>query len=351
MNGRTETIMAPAAQVGKASYRSETAFLRKQSAWRPLEIAFWLLPIIAYFVLPKQMVLLSRVAVMGLFAMSLDLILGYAGLISLGHAAFFGLGGYTAGLLATRGFGEPVSLLLAGGLVAGAMGFVTSFLVMRGTDLKRLMVTLGICLMLMEIANKMRWLTGGADGLQGVVVQPIFGVWSFDLYGRAAYIYSMIVLFLAFLLVRRITHSPYGLALRGIKENERRMHALGTPVTRRLVVAYTLSAILAGVAGALLTETTQFVSLDVLSFDKSSEVLLMVVLGGAGTLYGGVIGALALIVAQYYLSGISPEYWQFWVGIAFIVLVFFARGGLVGLGASAFSRLFRRRAATAGEGG
>jgi branched-chain amino acid transport system permease protein len=326
----------------KLRYAPEADRLKAAASWRPPEVAFWLLTVAAYFILPKQLVLLSRVAVMGLFALSLDLILGYAGIISLGHAAFFGLGGYTAGLLAQHGFGEPVSGLVIGGLVAALLGFATSFLVLRGSDLTRLMVTLGICLMLFEVANKMRWLTGGADGLQGISLWPILGIWSFDLYGRTAYGYSIIVLFLIFFLVRRVIHSPYGLALRGIKENERRMHALGTPVARRLVVAYTMAAALAGLAGALLTQTTQFVSLDVLSFGKSAEVLLMVVLGGAGTLYGSLIGALALIVAQYLLSGISPEYWQFWIGIAFIALVFLARGGLMGLAQRALALLHAR---------
>jgi branched-chain amino acid transport system permease protein len=324
----------------KLRYAAEADRLKAVASWRVPEIAFWLLTIAVYFLLPHQLVLLSRVAVTGLFAVSLDLILGYAGIISLGHAAFFGLGGYAAGILAQHGWGEPLSGLLVGGFVAALVGFATSFLVLRGSDLTRLMVTLGICLMLFEAANKMRWLTGGADGLQGITLWPIFGIWSFDLYGRTSYVYSLIVLFLIFLLVRRVIHSPYGLALRGIKENERRMHALGTPVAKRLVVAYTMAASLAGVAGALLTQTTQFVSLDVLSFARSAEVLLIVVLGGSGTLYGGLIGSLALIVAQYLLSGISPEYWQFWIGIAFIALVFLAKGGLMGLakGALAFVR-------------
>jgi len=346
-----ETTSTPAALAWQERYRAESQYLRAAASWRPLEIVFWLLPIAAYFLLPHQLLLLSRVAVSGLFALSLDLILGYAGVISLGHAAFFGLGGYAAGLLAQQGFGEPVSGLVIGGLVAAILGFATSFLVLRGSDLTRLMVTLGICLMLYEVANEMRWLTGGADGLQGIVVWPVLGIWTFDLYGRTAYVYSMVVLFLSFLIVRRIIHSPYGLALRGIKENAGRMHALGTPVARRLVVAYTIAAALAGVAGALLTETTQFVSLDVLSFDKSAEVLLIVVLGGAGTLYGGILGSLALIVSQYLLSGISPEYWQFWVGIAFILLVFFARGGLMGLGQrglSALQKWTRSRVARSG---
>ena len=336
---------APAKDSGDIKFKAEAEYLRAKASWRPYELVFWILPIAAYFLLPKQLVLLSRVAVMALFALSLDLILGYAGIISLGHAAFFGLGGYTAGLLAQHGFGEPISCLLLAAFTAAILGFATSFLVMRGSDLTRLMVTLGICLMLMEAANKMRWLTGGADGLQGIAVSPVLGIFTFDLVGRTAYIYSMVVLFLVFLLIRRIIRSPYGLALRGIKENERRMHALGTPVARRLVVAYTIAAALAGLAGALLTETTQFVSLDVLSFDKSAEVLLMVTLGGAGTLYGGIIGALALIVAQYLLSGISPEYWQFWVGVAFIALVFLARGGLVGLGVRGVASFSRGRGA------
>ena len=326
----------------KFRYAPEADRLKAAASWRLPEVAFWLLTVAAYFLLPRQLVLLSRVAVMGLFALSLDLILGYAGIISLGHAAFFGLGGYAAGILAQHGWGEPLSGLVVGGVVASLLGFATSFLVLRGSDLTRLMVTLGICLMLFEVANKVRWLTGGADGLQGVVLWPILGIWSFDLYGRTAYGYSIIVLFLIFLLARRIIHSPYGLALRGIKENERRMHALGTPVARRLVVVYTMAAALAGLAGALLTQTTQFVSLDVLSFGKSAEVLLIVVLGGSGTLYGGLIGSLALIVAQYLLSGISPEYWQFWIGIAFIALVFFARGGLMGLAHGALALLRAR---------
>ncbi len=342
---------SPLAQSRRIRYGTAAAPLQAAASWRPLEIAFWVLAIAAYFLLPRHLVLLSRVAIMGLFALSLDLILGYAGIISLGHAAFFGLGGYAAGILAQQGWGEPLSGLVIGGLAAALVGFATSFLVLRGSDLTRLMVTLGICLMLLELANKLHGLTGGADGLQGVTVWPILGIWGFGLYGRTAYLYSLFVLFLSFLLVRRFVHSPFGLALRGIKENERRMHALGTPVVRRLVVVYTLGAALAGIAGALLTQTTQFVSLDVLSFGKSAEVLLVVVLGGAGTLYGGLVGSLALIVAQYWLSDLSPEYWQFWIGMAFIALVFLARGGLMGLASKGLSFLHRPGPGEAGHPG
>jgi branched-chain amino acid transport system permease protein len=198
-------------------------------------------------------------------------------------------------------------------------------------------------MMLFELANKLSWLTGGADGLQGVEVAPLFGIWQFDLYGRTAYVYAGCVLFVAFLLVRRVVHSPFGLALRGIKENRRRMSALGTGVTAHLLAAYTLGAALAGLAGALLTQTTQFVSLDVLGFDRSAEVLLIVILGGAGTLYGPLVGAIAFMTMQKLLSGVTPQYWQFWLGIVFIVLVLFGKGGIVGWSTALARRLARLR--------
>lgn len=305
--------------------------LRQASSWRPAEFAFWLLPVLAYFSLPGQLLLLGQAAVLGLFALSLDLLVGYAGIISLGHAAFFGLGAYTAGLLSQQGWGEPVSGLLAAALVAALFGFATSFLVLRGTELTRLMVTLGIGLMLFELANKMSWLTGGTDGLSGIDIWPVFGTWRFDMFGRTAYVYSLAILFLVFLLVRRIVHSPFGLTLRGIKENERRMLALGTPVARRLVAIYTLAAAIAGIAGAVLVQTTQFASLEVLSFNRSAAALLVVVLGGAGRLYGALVGALVYMVMFRLLSGFTQQYWQFWIGLVLVILVLFARGGLLGL--------------------
>ncbi len=314
------------------------ARLRADRAWRPLELAVWALPVAAYFLLPGQRALLGQAAVLGLFALSLDLLVGRVGIVSLGHAAFFGLGGYTAGLLAQAGWGEPISGLVAGGAVAGAAGFATSFLVLRGRDLTQIMVTLGIALMLYELANKLAWLTGGMDGLQGVDVWPVLGIWDFDLFGRTAYVYSIAVLALGFLAVRRLVGSPFGLMLRGLKQNERRMRALGVPVRRRLVAVYALSAALAGVAGALLTETTQFVSLGVLAFDRSAEGLLIVVLGGAGTLYGPLAGALVFKVMSQLLSEATPQFWQFWMGLVLVALVLVARGGIMGV----LARLPRR---------
>jgi branched-chain amino acid transport system permease protein len=298
--------------------------------WGPLEIAFWLIPLAAFFLLPDYRVLGSQILIVGLFAVSLDLILGYAGIVSLGHAAFFGIGAYTAGLLAVHGWGEPLTGLLAAAITAAAAGFVVSLLVVRGSDLTRLMVTLGIGLMLYEVANKAAWITGGVDGLSGVTMWKIFGVWSFDIGGRTAYLYSLGVLFVLFLFMRRLVNSPLGLSLRGIREGGKRMPAIGAPVARRLRTIFTVSAAVAGVAGALLAQTTQFVGIDTLGFPRSAELLVMLVLGGVGRLYGGLVGAAIFMLAQDYLAGLSPVYWQLGIGILLIVVVLFVRGGVLG---------------------
>jgi branched-chain amino acid transport system permease protein len=297
---------------------------------KPLEVAFWLAVLAAYFLFPGYRVLGSQILIVGLFALSLDLILGYAGIVSLGHAAFFGVGAYTAGILAVKGWGEPLSGLAAGGAMAAVLGFAVSWLVVRGEDLARLMVTMGIGLLLFEAANRAAFLTGGVDGLSGVTMWKLLGVFSFDLAGRTAYLYSFAVLLACFLVLRRLTRSPFGLSLRGIRENRQRMPAIGSPVRRRLVTVFTLAAAVAGIAGALLAQTTQFVGLDTLGFNRSAELLIMVVLGGTGRLYGALIGTAVFMVAQDYLAGINPVYWQFWLGSGLVVFVFVARGGILG---------------------
>jgi branched-chain amino acid transport system permease protein len=294
------------------------------------EALFWLVPVVAFFLLPGYLVLGSQILIVALFALSLDLILGYAGIVSLGHAAFFGLGAYTAGILAVRGWGEPISGLLAGGALAALAGFVVSFLVVRGEDLARLMVTMGIGLLLFEAANRAAFLTGGVDGLSGVVMWKLFGVFPFDIGGKTAYVYSLVVLFILFLALRRLVASPFGLSLKGIRENKQRMPAIGAPVQRRLVAAYTIGAGVAGIAGALLAQTTQFVGLDTLGFNRSAELMIMLVLGGTGRLYGALIGTAVFMIAQDYLAGINPVYWQFWLGLGMVAFVFFARGGILG---------------------
>jgi len=295
-----------------------------------MEIAFWLIPIIAFFLLPNYRVLGSQILITALFAVSLDLILGYAGIVSLGHAAFFGIGAYTAGLLAVHGWHEPISGLLIAALVAAIAGYIVSFLVVRGGDLTRLMVTLGIGLMLWEAANKASSVTGGVDGLSGVTIDKLLGIWNFDIGGRTAYVYALVVVFIVFVLIRRLVNSPFGLSLRGIREGGKRMPAIGAPVARRLRTIFTVAAAVAGVAGALIAQTTQFVGIDTLGFPRSAELLIMLVLGGTGRLYGGLVGAAVFMIAQDYLSGLNPVYWQFWIGIFLVVIVLFAHGGILG---------------------
>src|SRR5262252_4527133 len=259
--------------------------MAKRTRWTPLEIVIW-----------------------ALFALSLDLILGFGGILSLGHAAFFGVGAYAAGLLAKHGIiTEPVLALLVAGLAATLVGFVTSFLVLR------------------ELANRYSDITGGADGLQGITMAPVLGLYRFDLFGHTAYIYSLVVLFVLFLLARRIVNSPFGLSLLAIKGNPLRASAIGIPVNWRLVAIYTVAAGYAGVAGGLLAQTTAFASLEVFSFERSADVLLVLIIGGIGYLYGGLIGAIIFRLMQDWLANITPQYWQFWIGLVLVIIVLVGR--------------------------
>ncbi len=294
------------------------------------EIVFWLVLAAGFWLWPSYLALASQVLIAGLFALSLDLVLGYAGIVSLGHAAYFGVGAYAAGVLSSRGWGEPFSGLLLAAVCAGVTGFITSFLVVRGKDLTRLMVTTGIGLLLFELANRLTDITGGNDGLLGMQMRPLLGRFHFDMYGKVAYGYSLAVTFALFLLMRRVVNSPFGLSLRGIRDNPGRMLALGYPVHRRLIAMYTLASVYAGIAGALLAQTTQFVGTDVLSFNRSAELMVMLIVGGTGMLYGGLVGAAVFMVAHHYLSDLNPSYWQFWLGAFLIAIVMFGRDGVLG---------------------
>jgi branched-chain amino acid transport system permease protein len=299
----------------------------RRSRWHWGEALFWLLAVATIFLFPNRYLILTEIAWLALFALSLDLILGYAGIVSLGHAAFFGVGAYTAGLLAVHHIvNEPLLALLVAGLAAMLFGFVTSFLVMRGTaDLTRLMVTLGIALLLRELANRFSNITGGFDGLQGIEMQPILGLFAFDMFGKVGFIYCLAVLFVLFLLARRIVHSPFGLSLRAIRNNPLRASAIGIPVNRRLIAIYTVAAFYAGIAGALSTQSTALASLDVFSFERSADLLLVLVIGGTGYLYGGLIGAVIFKLLQELFSTLTPQYWQFWIGLVLVVIVLIGR--------------------------
>jgi branched-chain amino acid transport system permease protein len=299
---------------------------RAHANWHWSEIAFWCLALACAFLFPSRYLIMTDIVRLALFALSLDLILGYAGIVSLGQAAFFGVGAYAAGLLSLHGLiTEPVIALVVAGLVATVVGFLTSFLVIRGVDLTRLMVTLGIALLLEALAERYSNITGGTDGLQGIEMAPILGYFSFDMFGKVGFFYALAVLFVLFLAARRIVHSPFGLSLRAIKNNPLRAAAVGVPVNRRLVAVYTLSSFYAGIAGALFTQTTQLASLDVFAFERSADLMLVLVIGGTGYLYGGLIGAVVFKMLQEFFSTITPQYWQFWIGLVLVVIVLIGR--------------------------
>ena len=299
---------------------------RAHANWHWSEVAFWCLLFACGFLFPSRYLIMTDIVRLGLFALSLDLILGYAGIVSLGHAAFFGIGAYGAGLLALHGIvTQPVLALVVAGLAATVVGFLTSFLVIRGVDLTRLMVTLGIALLLEALAERYSNITGGTDGLQGIEMAPVLGLFSFDMFGKTGFFYSLAVLFVLFLVARRIVHSPFGLSLRAIKNNPLRAAAIGVPVNRRLIAVYTLAAFYAGIAGALFTQTTQLASLDVFAFERSADLMLVLVIGGTGYLYGGLIGAVVFRMLQEFFSTITPQYWQFWIGLVLVTIVLVGR--------------------------
>ncbi len=306
------------------------AYLRAQSRWHPLEIAFWLATLLPLFLFPDYLSLASQIAITALFALSLDIILGYAGVVSLGHAAFFGIGAYTAGLFSKFVWGEPFSGLLAAAAIAGLVGYVSGAMIARFRHLTLIMITLGLGLLAYETANRAHWLTGGTDGLQGISTWPLFGIFKFDLYGYTAYSYALGGLFVVFLGVRRLVHSPFGLSLRGIRENWIRMPAIGANSRAHIRMAYTIAATIAGICGAILAQATESVSLESISFQRSADVLVMLVLGGAGRLYGGLVGAAIFMIARDQFSGIAPQFWYFWIGILLVVVVIFLPNGILG---------------------
>jgi branched-chain amino acid transport system permease protein len=304
----------------------------------------WVAAIAFFFLLPEYLSLGARILIYILFALSLDLILGYAGIITLGHSAFFGLGAYTAGVLSAKfGLTDPFLQLLSAAAAAALLGILTGAVILRTKALTLLMLTLAITAILLETANKWSTMTGGADGLSGVKTDPILGLFKFDIFGKTAFIYCLIALFLGWLVVRRLIYSPFGAMLTGIRENTQRMHAIGAPVYWRLVLVYTMSATMAGVAGALLTQVNQFVGLNVLGLEPSGDLLVMLILGGVGRIYGAFVGPVVYLIAQDYLAKQYPEYWYFGVGALLIIVVLFARGGILGIVDKLWQALSRHR--------
>ena len=330
-------------RAGSTPAQAAADFLARRHYFRWPEAAPWLIALACFFLFPERMTFGSQVLVMVLFALSLDLILGYAGIVTLGHAAFFGVGAYTVALGSLRlGWTEPISGIIAAGLIEALAGAVVGWFILRYRGLTLLMLTIAFAAMLQESGNLRSDLTGGYDGLPGLEFKPLLGVFDYDLYGHTNYLYVLAVLATVFYFVRRIVYSPFGQALTGIRENVRRMHAIGSPVHRRLVTIYSIAAGIAGIAGALFTQTNAYVTLTVFDFDNSAKVMVMLILGGTGRLYGAFVGAVVYMVLEDKLSKLSPTFWQFGIGLMLVLAVLFARRGLLGLIEDS-GRFFARR--------
>jgi branched-chain amino acid transport system permease protein len=305
--------------------------------WEPIP---WILALAYFFAFPSYLGFGTDLLITILFALSLDLALGYAGILTLGHAAFFGAGAYTVGLLAYHGiWSEPLTSLVLAAVVAAVIGFASGLVLLRTTGLTLLMLTLCTMALLEEGANMAHEWTGGFDGLPSLTIPPIFGLFEFNpLYPRTQYIYALIVLFFGFLVVRAIIYSPFGQSLTGIRENMLRMHAVGSPVRWRLITCYTISAALAGIAGGLWAQTNAYVNLTTLSLDRAATVFIILILGGYGRLYGAFVGAVAYLVLSHFLARVYPTAWQLGLGLLLVVIALFARNGVLGIADSLWRR-------------
>lgn len=298
----------------------DAASPRCAPAWRA-PLLMLALGLAACLLLPEQQGLLTRIFIMGLFVLSLDLVVGIAGLATLGHAAMFGVGAYAAGVFALRVMPDPLVGLAVGVLAGAVLAAVTGAFLLRYQGFTFLMLTVAVAQMVLSLAHKARDWTGGDDGLSGYVMGPLLGQFSFDLEGRLAALYALAVLVVCFYVARRLVDSPFGMAVRGIHENRARMAALGTPVYRRLWGMYAAAGALAGAAGALSAQTTAVVGLDSLSFSLSAEALVMLILGGAGRLSGALVGAAVFLVLHHTAASINPYHWLFVVGGLLMLVV------------------------------
>jgi branched-chain amino acid transport system permease protein len=295
--------------------------------------------IVGYFLFPNNLALLTRMIAIMLFVLSLDLVTGYCGVATLGHAALFGAGAYAAGIAAAHfGVTEPLTMIAIGAAGGALAGLVSGVVILRGHGLAQLVLSIAIIHLFHEAANKASAYTGGSDGLSGIAPDPILGLFAFDLWGRTAYVLGIILLIIVFVLLRNLVRSPFGMLCRGIRQDPIRISAMGASVKATLIKMYVISGAVAGIGGAFNAVSTQVVGLDSLSFTNSAEALVMLVLGGAGTLYGAFIGTIVFIGVEDFVSAANPFHWLTIVGALLIAVVLFAPKGLYGTAAALVER-------------
>jgi branched-chain amino acid transport system permease protein len=301
-----------------------------------------LLGAVGYLLFPDDLAFLTRLISIALLVLSLDLVTGYCGVATLGHAALFGVSAYAAGNACLAGITDPIALLFVG-IIAGALvGLVSGALITRFRGLPQLVISIAIGQLVGALSNKLSFLTGGSDGLSGIVPGRVFGIFAFDMYSRTAYVFSAVVLGIVFALLIRFVRSPFGLLCRGIKDDDLRARMIGASVYPRLVVMYGVSGAVAGTGGALNAITTGVVGLDSVGFERSAEALVMLVLGGAGSLWGALTGAVLFQIFEHIVSATNPFHWMTMVGLLLIVIVVFAPRGLSHGVLVAWSKLLSR---------
>jgi branched-chain amino acid transport system permease protein len=284
---------------------------------------------IGYFLFPDDLSFLTRLIGIAFLVLSLDLVTGYCGIATLGHAAPFGVAAYAAGIACIRGWADPIALLAVGIGAGTVIGLISGALIARFRGLPQLVLSIAVGQLIAALANKLQWLTGGSDGLSGIEPGKLFGIYSFDMYSRTAYLFSLAVLVLVFVALTRFVRSPFGLMCRGIKDDDLRARMIGVAVYPRLVIMYGASGAVAGIGGALTAISTGVVGLDSVSFERSAEVLVMLVLGGAGHLWGALAGALIFQIFEHIVAAANPFHWMILVGLLLILIVVGAPRGLI----------------------
>jgi len=284
---------------------------------------------IGYFLFPDDLAFLTRLIGIAFLVLSLDLVTGYCGIATLGHAAQFGVGAYAAGIACIRGITDPVALLAVGLFAGTVMGLISGALITRFRGLPQLVLSIAVGQLIAGLANKLSWLTGGSDGLSGIEPGKVFGVFGFDMYSRTAFLFSLGVLVITFIVLKRFVSSPFGLMCHGIKDDDLRAKMIGVSIYPRLVAMYGVAGAVAGIGGALTAISTGVVGLDSVSFERSAEVLVMLVLGGAGHLWGALAGTVIFMIFEHIVAAANPFHWMTLVGLLLILIVVFAPRGLI----------------------
>lgn len=295
-------------------------------------------------VFPDNLSFLSGMIATMLLVISLDLVTGIGGVATLGHSALFGAGAYAAGIAASNGITEPVTLLVIGLAGGGVAGLFTGAIILRTHGLPQLVLSIALVQLAHELVNKASSITGGSDGLTGIFVDPLFGRFEFDLWGVTAYWLSVIVLIGVVICARRLICSPFGMLVRGLRQDRVRVAALGLAAYPAALKMYVISGTIAGLGGALMALSTQVVGLDSVSFTLSAESLVMLIVGGTGSIFGAVAGTFAYMWLEHMISAANPFHWLAIMGALLIAVVLFAPRGLYG----SVTEYLRKRASAKG---